>query len=143
MGKYSGAYSQRESTIKKARGPHEIWRGIGCLMILVIPAISIAASIETVKYLIKNHSNMIPVQLRGLPQLPNLFYKSSGLMIIFGPITKIPDFYAHVVVSLIYMILISGLISVIYATVFSMVGPSRYGPTDAPPPRIKVTKKSR
>jgi hypothetical protein len=143
MGRYSGTSSQRESSVKQARGPHEIWRGIGCLMILVIPAMSIAAGSETVKYMIKNHSNMVPYQLRGFLQLPDVFYKSSGLLTIFYPITKIQNFYGIAVVSLIYMLLISGLISVIYAAVYGMVGPSRYGPTDAPPPKIKITKKSR
>jgi hypothetical protein len=143
MGKYSTSTTQMESSIKKAKEPSPLWRGIGCLMMIVIPAISIFAGNETVKYLAKNMLRAIPIQLQGYPQLPDIVFKSSGLKAVFGPLAYINNFNAIVVVSLIYMILISALISVIYATVYAFVGPSRYGPTDAPPEKIKVTKKSR
>ena len=143
MGRYSGTSSQRESSVSKPKQPHEIWRGIGCLMILVIPVISIAGGDQTVKYLLKNHRGIIPLELLGTPHLPDIIYKSTGLMTIFGPLTKIQNLFAIAVVSLIYIVVISGLISLIYATVYAMVGPSRYGPTDAPPPKVRVTKKSR
>ncbi len=141
MGKYS-TFTHKE-TSKKSREPHEIWRGLGCLMILIIPAISIAASSLTVNYLSSPGFRIIPRQLLGKPRLPDFVYKSDGLVTIFTPITTIEDFYAIAVVSFFYMLIIGGVISVIYAAVYSAVGPSRYGPTDAPPPKIKVVKKSR
>jgi len=112
-------------------------------MILIIPAISIAASSLTVNYLSSPGFRIIPRQLLGKPRLPDFVYKSDGLVTIFTPITTIEDFYAIAVVSFFYMLIIGGVISVIYAAVYSAVGPSRYGPTDAPPPKIKVVKKSR
>ena len=48
MGKYST--NSRIAKKPKSEGPHVIWRGIGCLMMLIIPAISIAAGYETVNY---------------------------------------------------------------------------------------------
>jgi cation transporter-like permease len=141
MGKYS-TYTHKE-TSKKSREPHEIWRGLGCLLMLIIPVISIAASSLTVDYLSRPGFKVIPRQLLGKPRLPDFVYKSDGLVTIFSPVTAIEDFYAIAVVSLFYMLIIGGVISVIYAAVYSAVGPSRYGPTDAPPPKIKVVKKSR
>jgi cobalamin synthase len=79
----------------------------------------------------------------GAARLPDFFYKSSGLLQLFGFITRIPNFYAHAAVSILYMVLIGGIISVIYAVVYRMVGPSRYGPLDAPPPKIKTKKYTR
>jgi hypothetical protein len=143
MSKYSTSTTQMESSIKKTKEPNPIWRGIGCLMMIVIPAVSILAGNATVKYLVKNQMRYIPNQLLGYPQLPDIIYKSNGLEAIFGPLAKIYNLNAIVVVSLLYMVLISALISVIYATVYAFVGPSRYGPTDAPPEKIRVTKKSR
>jgi len=135
-------YSQRESSRSKPKAPHDIWRGIGCLMILIIPTISIAAGYQTVKYAIDNKW-AIPYQLLVPVRLPDIFYSTPGLRIVFDPLSSIPNFYANAATSLLYMMLLSGLISVIYAAVYRMVGPDRYGPTDAPPSKIKVTKKSR
>jgi hypothetical protein len=139
-----GKYRTNSRVVQKPRseGPHVIWRGIGCLMMILIPAISIASGIQTVKYGLDNGWT-IPYQLLGTPKLPDLFYKSSGLMTIFGPLTTIKDFYAYALVSLLYMVLIGGTVSVIYSFVYQMIGPSRYGPTDAPPPKIKTKKYTR
>jgi hypothetical protein len=140
MGKYTS--SSRMRLPPKPNGPHVIWRGIGCLMMLIIPAVSIAAGIATVDYGLK-HNWPIPYQLLTAPSLPNFFYKSSGLLTIFGPLTQIPTFYAYVAVSLLYMMLIGGVISLIYAYIFRFIGPSRYGPLDAPPPKIKTKRYTR
>jgi uncharacterized membrane protein len=139
-----GKYRTNSKVIQKPKseGPHAIWRGIGCLMLLIIPVISIAAGIQTVKYGLANQWT-IPYQLLGTPSLPDFFYKSTGLMIIFGPILSIQNFYANAVVSIIYMALIGGVISMVYAFTYQAIGPSRYGPTDAPPPKIKTKKYTR
>jgi hypothetical protein len=141
MGKYST--TQVESSQKNKNQLGEAWRGIGCALMAIIPAISIFAGSATVKMAIANHWKIIPYQLRGRPPMPDIAYKLSGLKTILEPITRVDNLYAIAVVSLIYTILISGIISVIYATIYAAVGPSRYGPTDAPPVKIKVTKKSR
>jgi hypothetical protein len=142
MGK-SSSTTQMKSSIRKSNEPHGIWRGIGCLMMIIIPAISIAAAVQTVALILANHLTIIPPSLLGYPQLPALFQKSSGLMIIFGGLTKMQNLYAQIAFSLMYMLIISGLISLAYAIIYSVVGPSRYGPTDAPPEKIRITKKSR
>ena len=141
MGKYSNS-APRQSSRSTPKAPHDIWRGIGCLMILIIPAISIAAGYETVKYAIDNRW-AIPYQLLAPVRLPDIFYSTPGLRTVFNPLSTIPNFYANAAASLLYMMVIGGVISVVYAAVYRMVGPSRYGPTDAPPSKVKVTKKSR
>lgn len=140
MGKYTS--SARKVQKPKSEGPHAVWRGIGCIMMLIIPAISISAGYQTVNYGLE-HNWAIPYQLLGIPRLPEFFYKSNGLLTIFGPITYIQNFYAHAAVSFLYMVLIGGVISVLYAVVYRMIAPSRYGPTDAPPPKIKTKKYTR
>jgi hypothetical protein len=140
MGKYRS--SSRIRTAPKTDGPHAIWRGIGCFMMLIIPVISIAAGSLTVSYGI-DHKWPLPYELMGTPQLPGLFYKSNGLMTILGPLLSIKNLYAIATISIMVMIFLSGIISLIYAVVYRMTGPSRYGPTDAPPPKIKTKKYSR
>jgi hypothetical protein len=112
-------------------------------MMVIVPVISVAAASETVKWILANGNKIIPRALLGNPSMPDIAYKLSGLRTILTPLTEIKNFYAIAVISIIYMIAISGVISVIYAATYNMVGPSRYGPTDAPPPKIKRVKKSR
>lgn len=140
MGKYRS--SSRIRTAPKTSGPHAIWRGIGCFMMLIIPAISIAAGFETIKYGIANNWPF-PYELMGNPRLPDIFYKSNGLMTILGPIISIENFYAIAAASLLFMVFLGGIISLVYAIVYRATGPERYGPTDAPPPKIKTKRYTR
>ncbi len=141
MGKYT---SYKPEKPQKSKEPHEIWRGLGCLMMIIIPAISIAAGSLTVDYISGVKPNFFPRSLMGNPRLPDLVYESKNLTKLLEPVTDIKDLYAIALVSILYMIVIGGVIAVIYAAVYSAVGPSRYGPTDVPPLKPKkVVKKSR
>jgi hypothetical protein len=140
MGKYSSSAVKKE--MPRPDGPHVIWRGIGCLSMIIIPAISIAAGIETVKYALAN-GLPVPYELLGYITLPEIFRKSSGLWAVFGPLTRINNLLAYVTASILYMVAIGGITSVIYAIAYRVVGPPRYGPLDIPPPKVKVKKYTR
>lgn len=140
MGKYS-LYNKKELPPKAET--HEIWSGFGCVIMVIIPVISIAASFLTVDWIISSGWKIIPRGLMGFPQLPAIVYKSEGLSFLLLWMTKIKNLYAYGVVSLFYILFIGGVMSVIYAAVYRAIGPSRYTPLDAPPPKIKVVKKSR
>jgi hypothetical protein len=58
-------------------------------------------------------------------------------------LTRVQNLYAYIVVSLICMALISTVISMIYAVIYRIVNPVRYGPLDEPPSRRKAKKHSR
>ena len=140
MGKYTS--SSRKRLPPKHDGPHAIWRGIGCLMMLIVPAISIAAGVTIIDYGVR-HNWPIPYQLLIAPSLPNFFYKSSGLLTIFYPLTQIQFLYAYIAISVLFIILLGGVISLLYAFIYRFVGPSRYSPLDAPPPKIKTKRYTR
>jgi hypothetical protein len=140
MGKYSSNSTRRE--LRKPDGPHYAWRGIGCLMMIIIPIISFAAGVETIKYGLAA-GWPLPYELLGTPQLPALFYRSSGLMILFRPILNTPNFYAYLVFGFLYMILIGGVISVVYALMYRAVSPASRNPLDVPPPKYKAKRYKR
>lgn len=140
MGKYRSSVVKRTRTTMER--PHAIWRGIGCLMMIIVPIISAAAGYETIQLGIRN-GWAIPPQLLGAPRLPEIFYLSSGLRMVFGPLTNIPHLYGYAVATIVYMMGIGGIVSVIYAIVYRLVGPPRYGPLDEPPPKVKIKKYSR
>ena len=142
MGKYSGSSTLRESSVRKPQQPHGIWRGIGCLMMIIIPAISILIGIQIVDTALANKMRM-PSQLLGYPQLPDFVYKIVGLRELLVPLTRMQNLYLYIVVIIICMVLISTVISMIYAVVYRIVNPVRYGPLDEPPSRRKAKKYSR
>jgi hypothetical protein len=135
MGKY------RSSSVKAVKAktdqPHFLWRGIGCLMMLILPVISYAAGYETINFAL-NNGYAVPYQLLGTPRFPDIFYKSSGMMTLLSPIIGIQHFYAYLAMTVLYMIALAGVMSVIYAFTYRMIGPSRYSPLDAPPPKVKA-----
>ena len=137
MGKYRSSAKPIQKPLDT--GPHVIWRGLGCLMMVIIPVISYAAAYEIVNYGLTN-GWIIPYQFLGTPQLPELIRKSNALWALFRPITSIQNFYAYVAFGTLIMVLISGTISVIYAVVYRILGPSRWGPLAMPPPKFKTKK---
>src|SRR5687768_5647909 len=122
MGKHSSRARQPLKEVDKT--PHAIWRGIGCLMILIIPILSIALGYETVQYGIAAKCR-IPYQLLGPPRFPEIFYDIGILRQLSFPVRQIENFYAYASASILYMLLIGGIISVLYALIYRMLGPSR------------------
>jgi hypothetical protein len=139
MGKYS---TVRKKEIPKSTGPHYAWRGIGCLMMILVPAISFAAGVETIKIGLEQ-GWPIPYELLGTPQLPAVFYQSTGLMTIFGPMLKIQNFYAYAVTGLLYTVFLGGIISIVYTLMYRIVAPVKRNPLDVERPNIKVKQYKR
>lgn len=121
------SYKYREAETKEKDAVHPIWRGIGCLLIVIFPIISFAGSIELYK--------------AGIPQqyFP-LTRDLANFTVIFGE--NIPLYYILIITALITF-LSYVFLTVIYGIAFSIGrGGARYGPLDAPPIKRKV-KKSR
>ena len=136
MGRYS-ARENRKPVSESNQGPHPVWRGIGCLMILIIPILSIALAIATFNYGL-DQKWLIPHQLLGTPRLPDIFYSLAILRQLSFPVRSTENFYGYALVSILYLITLGGFISVAYAFIYRLMGPPRYGPFDAPPPKIKT-----
>jgi hypothetical protein len=141
MGRYS-ARESRKPLGEASKGTHAVWRGIGCLMILIIPILSVALAYETFNYGIEQKW-LIPYQLLGTPRLPDIFYDVRILRQLSFPIRQTVNFYGYALASILYLIVIGGFISVLYAFVYRLTGPARYGPFDAPPPTIKTKRYKR
>ena len=142
MGRYTGSSSQQGSSARKPKQPHGVWRGIGCLMMIIIPAISILIGIQFVNAALANRW-LMPTALLGYPQLPAIVYKFGGLSALLIPLARTQNLYAYIVASLAFIFLISAVVSLIYAVVYRIVNPERYGPMDEPPPKVKAKKYTR
>jgi uncharacterized SAM-binding protein YcdF (DUF218 family) len=134
--KYTVASERRRQARREQHTP-AIWRGIGCLMIVIVPIISYllaAVSLDSALQL----GWPIPYQLLGNPVMPAPLWSVVGLIPVLAFVEGRTNLYAILVLTLVYAIAFSALISLIYAVVYRFMGPARYGPVDAPPPKIKV-----
>lgn len=138
MGRY-------KTTIRKSpRGPREpgpIWRGIGCLLIVIVPVLSYAAAVVTMPFFLER--GLIPRDLLFTPQIPSWLWYAPVLAQIIQFLFVRYAIYAALLLTFLYILVISGFFSLLYAVMYRIAGPSRFGPLDAPPPKIKVKKYKR
>lgn len=138
MGKY--APSVRRSNIKPER-PHPVWRGIGCLIMIIVPVLSYAAASVTMPAL--REAGLVPYDLMGTPRVPDWMWISPVVAGFFQRIIGRPMFSAIMLLTVLYIIFLGGFFSFAYALLYRFVGPPRYGPTDAEPVRKKIRKYTR
>lgn len=128
-----GKYSRQTKMPERPYEIHPIWRGIGCLLIVIGPFVAFAAAHMVVDLNVANHWVAIPREMNNTVVVPTF------LQI---PIDPIEHFYADLLVAVILLLLGFGVIMVIYAIMYSAVGPRR-SPLDAPPVRSRPSQRSR
>lgn len=106
-------YSTKVELMPKKQRMHPVWRGVGFALIVILPAISYIASLLLIEANRTERWFNIPADL----------------------ISKGNDPYSTI--KLVLTLMIFALFSIFFTTIFmilySIFGPSRYGPTDVPP----------
>lgn len=139
MTKYS-SYNQRVEP--KPEHPHAIWRGIGCLMIVIVPIMSYGLAAITANIAFAQNWPL-PYQLLGRPVTPSFLWSLPGLVPILAAIESIDNLYLLLALTLLYIVVLGAIISFGYALVYQIAGPPRLGPLDVERPDIKVKKYKR
>jgi hypothetical protein len=140
MGRYSP--SRQSVPAPHQRGVHPVMRGIGCIMIVVVPILAYGVSVLLVNYGIRN-GWPIPSNWLGTPNFHPLLWRLSGVAVVLNFLSQQTHLTANIIFTIAITIVIGGIMSVIYGYVYTLFGPPRYGPTDAPPPRVKVKRYKR
>lgn len=113
-----------------------IWRGIGCFLLILVLLMSWYGA---ALFLRTNTTIELPWELTKIVEIPfshiaaldkvildiNHYFQASGF--VFG----------QVFFTVIFAIIGFGILSVLYAFLYKIAGPPRYGPFDVPPDRIK------
>jgi uncharacterized membrane protein YidH (DUF202 family) len=115
MTKYMRPYQQ--STQKPRRVVHPIWRGIGCVLIIMIPILSYAIASLVVEANNTQHWFQIPKEIANSLTIPGL-----------GTVG-----YTELALTVIIMVIGYGILTLFYALIYRIFGPSNLGPMDAPP----------
>jgi hypothetical protein len=133
MGK-TNIYQKRDEA-KPKRTIHPIWRGIGFLMIVLIPIISYAASLVLLSENAKNGWYPIPkdlyiykIQLVPIPSTEDFLYEKT---------IRDPLLVVKLLITMLFSIFFFGIFSMVNFALYSAFGPPRYGPLDVPPQKYK------
>jgi hypothetical protein len=131
MGRYDKFAHQ--SKPKPQRNP--IWRGIGCILMIIIPLMTYAMTVLLIPTLIG--TGLVPPVLQAHIRFPDWAYKLVFLKDIVAFLGGINNLGLGILVFIVILLLLTGISSLIYVTVLQSIGPARYGPTDAPPTGYK------
>ena len=113
-----GKFTKFSTVVEPKKRPwkiHPIWRGIGCVIIILIPIISYAGSVLLVDANLKN---------RWLP-IPREFIGPAGMEMLY------------IQIGVTILLILSGYIFIVflYSILYRSLGPPQKGPLDAPPVR--------
>jgi hypothetical protein len=137
MGKYTSS-ARRPPPPPRDRIPPLV-RGIGCLMFVLIPILAYGIARPVVTYATQR-AWPIPRQWLGPPNLSAI---PQNLPLV-GDLVALLRGENNLVANLVFMVVISvvlyGIMSIVYGYVYSVAAPSKYGPMDVPPPRVKTKK---
>lgn len=123
MGRYS--YIRQVDPKKRPWKVHPIWRGIGCILLIIGPFMALAAAHVLVDLNIE----------QGWVPIPFDFWEP----LVIPDVYTIDHFYADLLVGGIFLFLGFAFVMIVYSIIYSVMGPSKYGPMDSPP----IRKKSR
>ena len=137
MGKY--AKYQRKS--EKKAGMNPIWRGIGCILMVIVPVISYVMMVIFTPVI--KATNLVPNELLGYVKFPAWVLKSPILSDVTFFIGGINDLWFKLIAFFVILLLLTTIFSLLYTMVFQLVGPPRYTDKDAPPSKYKAKEYKR
>jgi hypothetical protein len=139
-----GKYTSYTKTPPKPRnlGVHPVMRGIGCIMIVVVPILAYGVALILIDYGIQHSWPIPPNWLRPIT-IPPLLFNLRGLEPVWNFLLVQDNLIAKIVFTIAITIVIGGIMSIIYGYIYTIFGPPRYGPQDAPPIRVKVKRYKR
>lgn len=132
---FSSSRYDRQIEDKRRWKVHPIWRGIGCILLVVVPVISFLLARFYMAYV-----DLLPLPNELLRPVILPFY-NSGL--VDRTIYRINNFLSgrlligDIFFTIIFMALGFGVLSIIYGAIYRVIGPPRYGPLDAPEQKRK------
>ena len=132
MGQHSRLQYERKD--KPQQNP--IWRGVGCIIMIVVPLITFGLTLLAVPPVAA--TGLVPLQLLENLNFPVWVFRTPGLSDIAIFLRGINALGLGIMLFFIILLLLSGISSVIYTSVLQVIGPPRYSEKDAPPSTHKA-----
>lgn len=122
---------RRKTPPKQEMSP--LWRGIGCVLMIVVPAISYVIAYAFLQE--AKTRGWVPVDLLGHIKFPDWVFGVPFLSTLARFFGSLKDPWAMLIFFFTVLFVLSGLISFVYSALYQVLGPPRYSEMDAPPPR--------
>jgi hypothetical protein len=130
---YRKAQQERKWKINPA------WRGIGCILLLIIPIMSWVGAVLVLQ---SNLTIPLPFEMKQIVVIPfthvvqidkviqqvNQYFQSTGFVT------------GQLFLTVIFLFVGYGILAFLYSILYRMAGPPRYGPFDVPPDSVKRYK---
>lgn len=120
---------------------HPIWRGIGCILIILVPLMAYGLMLVTTQPII--NTGLVPYQLLGIVNFPLGVYHNRILTGFANFIDSFNNMWVSIIVFFVMLLILTAIISITYTALYQTVGPKRYTPLDAPPSKHKGRKYTR
>jgi len=139
MGKYTSRSNKTSRPKMNTVNPY--MRGIGCLLIVVVPifAYAVGSTLAASRFGIQ----VLPISWYGYINIPPSLANFSGLYTAASYLARIPHLGATLAIATVVIIVVGGIMSIVFGYMYSLLGPSRYGSLDVPPPRVKTKRYKR
>jgi hypothetical protein len=126
------SYKHRREKEQRPWKINPVWRGIGCVLLLLVP---VMAWYGTSLFMQRNEKIVLPWELTRVVTIPYTHITAIDKLIV--GINQYFDAKGFVFGQIFFTVILSiigfGLMSAIYAIMYSIAGPPRYGPFDVPP----------
>jgi hypothetical protein len=136
-----GHYDRYQDRSIKRRETSPIWRGIGCILLVVLPLITYALTSIAVPFVIT--TKYVPQELQGYAKFPAWISRVPVLNGIAGFLGIINDLWLKITIFIVILVLLTGSFSLVYVAILQVIGPPRYGTIDAPPSKHKAKQYKR
>lgn len=130
---------QRPAHEKKELNP--IWRGIGCLLIVIVPLLSYWLMLFAVPLIIA--TGKVPYQIMGYVHFPPWAFKVQIVAAIASYIGSIENLWLGIITFIVIALILTTVASLLYSLIYALIGPVRYTELDAPPTKYKAKKYTR
>ena len=119
MGKYQ-KLSRQAPPPPRPWAVHPIWRGIGCLMLIIGPIVAVAAAHILLDMNLEQAWFAVPREFAAPFTFSAVNY-------------TVDHFFGDLLLAAVFLLIGFALIMIVYSIIYSIMGPPRYGPLDAPP----------
>jgi hypothetical protein len=141
MGKYRQRTREEAKIDKNTVSPY--MRGIGCLFMLIVPIFSYGVGDYLAEMGFGARAGILPPEWYGRISVPPALANFQGLNVVANFLATRPHLTATLVFALVVLLVVGGILSIVFGYLYSILAPSKYGPTDVPAPRIKTKKYKR
>jgi hypothetical protein len=114
---------------------HPVWRGIGCVLLLIIPIMSWYI---TALFLQSNTKVVLPTELTRVAFIPATHITEVDKVIVQVNhyFNQVHFVFGQVFFTVIFSVLGFGILALLYSILYRFAGPPRYGPFDVPPNKV-------